>query len=87
MRGLALGWTAHGMTATQRRYILASPRERIAWVVPRSHCLPSWENPRVSPLALPALAEAEEGAPPAPAAERVKATRGNRRIVCDHTNR
>jgi hypothetical protein len=64
MRGLARGWTARGLTATQRRPILASPRERSARGVPRSHCLPSWEHPRVSPLALPALAEAEEGAPP-----------------------
>src|SRR4029453_19618175 len=64
LRGLARGWTARGLTATQRRPILASPRERSARGVPRSHCLPSWEHPRVSPLALPALAEAEEGAPP-----------------------
>jgi hypothetical protein len=64
MRGPALCWTASRMTATQRLLILESPRERVARFVHRSHLLQSWENTRVSPRALPALAEVEEGSPP-----------------------
>src|SRR5262245_31615230 len=87
MRGPALCWTASRLTATQRLQILESPRERVARFGPRSRLWQSWENTHVPPRALPALAEAAEGAPPSPTAERVKATRGHRRIVCDHITR
>src|SRR5262245_17749516 len=66
LRSPALCWTARCMTATQRRQLRTSPRERMAWGVPRPHLVPSWENTYMSPRALPTLAEAEEGALPRP---------------------